>query len=375
MYTSHSSDTAPARHRASGPGPAVRALAALLLASSLAVAGCGASRDSGSDSAAARPGTQQKADGKAPAAGPDGAPAGPATGTEGAGGAAGAALGAGGDGSQGTPAAGAKRGSDKGTPSLSGVHIVRTASLTVRVKDVPKAVDEARASVTGAGGYVGSESTDRDTHGRERSRLVLRVPQEHYDEVLAALSGTGTLVSRSVEAEDVTDEVVDVDSRVSSQRASVARVRGLMDQATDLSDIVSPEGELSSRQADLESLLARQAALKDRTSLATVTLSLSSTASAKQPAPPAHGGTGFLDALEGGWHGLLTVLRWLAVVVGAVLPFAVPLALLLLLWTRVIRPRRARLFGPWRPQLAGARPPGDGNGSEQGGGDGHATAP
>ncbi len=68
-----------------------------------------------------------------------------------------------------------------------------------------------------------------------------------------------------------------MESRIKSQRASVARVRELMDRADKLSDVVTLEGELSGRQAELEALLARQASLKDRTSLATITLSLSET--------------------------------------------------------------------------------------------------
>ncbi len=103
------------------------------------------------------------------------------------------------------------------------------------------------------------------------------MPTEKYDEVLTSLQGAGKLLDRTARAEDVTDQVVDVESRIRSQRASVARVRELMDRATRLSDVVALEGELSSREADLEALLARQASLKDRTSLATITLSLSET--------------------------------------------------------------------------------------------------
>jgi hypothetical protein len=216
-------------------------------------------------------------------------------------------------------------------------HIIRTASLTVQVDSVPKALDAARADAEGAGGYVGNETTTRDEDGRERTRVVLRVPVERYDGVLAGLEGAGKLLERSAKAEDVTDQVVDVESRIKSQRASVARVRALMDQATKLSDVVTLEGELSSRQAELEALLARQASLKDRTTLATITLSLTETPvreSEREDDP------GFLDALAGGWHAFVTMLRWLAVALGAVLPFAAVAALLVLLWLRVMRPRR-----------------------------------
>jgi hypothetical protein len=245
--------------------------------------------------------------------------------------------------------AGAKEAAPGGTGSgaratapvkLPAQHIIRTASLTVQVEDVPKALEEARTSTEDAGGYIGNESTTRDGQGRERTRVVLRVPAGKYDAVMASLEGAGKLLDRSAKAEDVTDQVVDVESRITSQRASVARIRELMDRATKLSDVVTLEGELSTRQADLEALLARQASLKERTSLATITLTLSETPvkkEAKQDDDP-----GFLDALAGGWHAFVTMLRWLAVVLGAVLPFAAVAALLALLWLRVVRPRLPR---------------------------------
>ncbi|RDG33251.1 DUF4349 domain-containing protein, partial [Streptomyces corynorhini] len=165
-------------------------------------------------------------------------------------------------------------------------------------------------------------------------------PQDAYDAVLTELAGTGKLVARTSSAKDVTDQVVDVNSRVASQRASVARVRELMDRATRLSDVVALEGELSTRQADLESLLARQASLKDRTTLATITLRLSEApvrrAEGKDDAP------GFLDGLGGGWGALVATVRWIAVVIGAVAPFVAVSALLFALWRLLVRGRFPR---------------------------------
>ncbi|WP_328505904.1 DUF4349 domain-containing protein [Streptomyces sp. NBC_00391] len=216
-------------------------------------------------------------------------------------------------------------------------HIIRTATLTVRVKDVPTALDEARTTVENAGGFIGDESTTRDGKDRERTRVVLRVPSEKYDEVLTELEGTGKLIERRTKAEDVTDQVVDVDSRIKTQQASVARIRELMDRATKLSDVVTLEGELSSRQADLESLLAQQKSLKDRTSLATITLSLSETAVKKAVEDD---DPGFMDALAGGWNAFVAVFRWLGMALAAILPFALATALVLLLWFRFARSRR-----------------------------------
>lgn len=290
------------------PAPA---LAALLLAAALALTGCSAGDDaSGGSNSAADHGADDKAVSGEAAPGGTGSSSGAKT---------------------------------TAPPKLAASHIIRTASLTVQVKDVPKALEQARTGTENAGGYIGNETTTRDAEGHERTRVVLRVPVEKYDEVLAELEGTGKLLDRSAKAEDVTDQVVDVESRITTQRASVARIRELMDRATKLSDVVTLEGELSTRQADLESLLARQKSLKDRTSLATITLSLSETPvkkAAKDDDP------GFVDALAGGWRAFVTMLRWLAVAFGAVLPFAAVAALIVLLWLRVVRPRLPRRPAP-----------------------------
>lgn len=310
-------------------------MAGLLLAAALALTGCGGSAsDSGeassADKAAAQradapAGTEEAAGEAAGDAAQDGAPGGSA------------------DRSGGGSSAEGSRATAPPSNRSGTAHIIRTVSLTVQVEDAPKALDEARTATENAGGYIGDETTRRDGKGHEHTRVVLRVPVEKYDAVLTELEGAGKLVERRAKAEDVTDQVVDVESRIKTQRASVARIRELMDRATRLSDVVTLEGELSTRQADLEALLARQESLKDRTSLATITLSLSETPVER---PAKDDDPGFLDALAGGWGAFVTMLRWLAVALGAVLPFAAVAALGALLWLKAVRPRLPRRTRP-----------------------------
>ncbi|MFF3285828.1 DUF4349 domain-containing protein [Streptomyces sp. NPDC003023] len=310
-----------------------RTFAVLVLTASLGLAGCGAgaSDSSGDAKSAARPAEREAAEGAA-----------------GSGYAADeAATGAAADGRKGEGAA---------KPSAAQkAHVIRTATLEVEVANATKALAAARTTALDAGGHVENETTERVDETHVSSQVVLRVPQERYDAVLAELAGAGKLLSRKAGAEDVTDKVVDVESRIATQRASVARVRELMERATSLSDVVTLERELSSRQADLESLLAQQASLKDRTSLATITLTLlemeREEPSEKDDDP------GFLDALGGGWAALVTTLRWLAVVLGAVAPFAAVGAVLHAAWRWLVRPRLRRRPAPHaEPPAAHAGP-------------------
>ncbi|ELP64956.1 DUF4349 domain-containing protein [Streptomyces turgidiscabies] len=289
----------------------VQALAGILLVASLALAGCSGGADDASSSS----------DGAAAARGADSGALEDQAASE-------SKPGGKGGGAQASTA----------PQAATGPHIIRTVSVSVQVKNVPKALAKVRATAENVGGFVGSETTTLDEEeGAENTDVVLRVPVAEYERVLDALEGTGKLLHREAKATDVTDQVVDVESRITTQRASVNRIRELMDRATKLADVVTLEGELSSRQADLESLLARQASLKDRTSLATINVSLS-----ENPAEESDkdDDPGVLDALAGGWNAFVSMLRWIVVALAAVLPFAAVAALLVFVWLRLTRARR-----------------------------------
>ncbi|MGW4031142.1 DUF4349 domain-containing protein [Streptomyces sp. NPDC004838] len=318
-----------------------RAFAALVIAASLALAlaGCGAGDSSDSDTKAA---TREEAAVQDPGTGPgSGRNDTDGNDTDGSDGAATDEKTAGAPPSTGPDGAGGSQRKSSVSPS----HVIRTAELSVEVKDAEKALTSAREAAEKAGGHVADETTEYlDTTGDESpmtSRIVLRVPQERYAEVLAELAKGGKLLSRKADAEDVTDQVVDVQSRIATQRASVARVRELMDRADKLSDVVTLESELSKRQAELESLLAQQASLKDRTALSTITLKLSEPEAGNEKKEK-DDDPGFLDALGGGWDALTATVRWIGIVFGAVFPFAVVLGALYAVWRWLIRPRFAK---------------------------------
>ncbi|MEV7560195.1 DUF4349 domain-containing protein, partial [Streptomyces sp. NPDC089795] len=256
-------------------------------------------------------------------------------------------------------AAGSSTSKNAAPPVAVRPNVIRTATLGIETADVQKTLAAARTAADDAGGYVGNESTKRGEDGRMTSTVTLRVPGERYDAVLGAMEGSGKLLHRKVDAQDVTEKVADIGSRVASQQASVARVREMMGKASALSEVVMLESELSRRQSDLESLLAQQTALKDQTSLGTITLEVS-----EPPAKPEAAKKEkkkeptFLGALGGGWDVFTKVVRYLTVAVGAVLPFVLTAVVGLLLFRayrrwRPAAPKPAPV--PWRATVPAAR--------------------
>jgi uncharacterized coiled-coil protein SlyX len=207
--------------------------------------------------------------------------------------------------------------------------LIRTAELSVRVDDPRAAAQRAGDIAVDSGGSVSAErSSGQD--GRREATLLLRVPPERFETAVAALAGLGEEQSRSLATEGVSDQVVDLESRLATQRASVERVRALLAQAENLGEVVQIEGELTRRTADLESLQARLAALTERVQMSTITLHLY----AGQSAAAGDDLAGFTDGVRAGSAAFLATARVLAATVGALLPF-VPLALLAALGWRL----------------------------------------
>ncbi|GLY90717.1 DUF4349 domain-containing protein [Actinoallomurus iriomotensis] len=199
--------------------------------------------------------------------------------------------------------------------------IVYTADLTMRSGDVTGAAGRAKSVVAAAGGYVGNENATENPGSRPSATITFKIPSARYQGVLDQLASSliGTRVSLRQQADDVTQEVADVDSRVKSAKATLASFRKLLDKASDVDDIVQLEQEIASRESDLESLQARQKSLASQTSYATVTLRLEGTTPTRREH---HRSTGFSGGVSSGWHAFTVFVKGLALVVGWLLPFA-----------------------------------------------------
>jgi chromosome segregation ATPase len=147
--------------------------------------------------------------------------------------------------------------------------------------------------------------------------VTLTVPPGVLPAVLHELSMLGQEKSRSESTQNVTGEVIDVDTRVSNLTKMIDALEQLYDPThRKLSELVDLEQQISDRESELESLQAQQRALRAQTDTATVTLTVQTKA-----APHRHVG-GFLGGLRHGWHAFLRGADALAIALGAVLPFA-----------------------------------------------------
>jgi hypothetical protein len=225
--------------------------------------------------------------------------------------------------------------------------VVYRGDITVRVKDVALAVSRAEGFTTGVDGLVFGEetSTEPARKGPSRATMTLKVPPTQFRPVLNQLGALGKQLSRAQTAEDVTAKAVDIESRLRSQRSSVARLQALLGKATTVGAIVQVEGELARREADLEALEAQQKSLDELVDLATINVTF--LAPEVKAAPPVEeDDLGFLAGLRGGLTALLVVVVVTLTAAGALLPFVITLALVGVPAWLVLRSRRRSAPAP-----------------------------
>jgi hypothetical protein len=205
-----------------------------------------------------------------------------------------------------------------------GSDIIYTAQLTVRAANVSSAAARAAQITEGVGGYVSNEtaSADPDHPSQAIATVQLKIPVASYPAILGQLAGgLGTQLSLQEQAQDVTQQVADVNSQVTSDQAAIVQLRALLSHAGSVGDLLDVQNQINNEESALEAMQAQQRALSHETTYATVTLTILGPKAKPVPhrtkAPPSLAG-----GLGAGWHALKVSLSWALAFLGAIAPFA-----------------------------------------------------
>ncbi len=209
------------------------------------------------------------------------------------------------------------------------VKTIRTAALTVEI--VKGAYNEAYSTVSlaaeGVGGYI-SDSRSSSSEGRITSGTVtIRIPNSSYADVMSRLQEIGNVTSISEQAQDVTEEYVDLESRIRNLRAQEAVYLNLMAKAQTIEESISVQRELSVIQEQIEQLTGRKNYLDNHVQFSTIQVTLTEPGVEEVVNGD---GWGFVDALSDAAHGLVDGLSAVIRFTGDALVYVVILALIAL---------------------------------------------
>lgn len=210
----------------------------------------------------------------------------------------------------------ARDGKVDGSATTQEQSVIRTAYVNLTVEDVGRSTRDVHTLVGQRHGLISAE--DSQVNGDANySTMTVQVPAAVLDSFIAEVSSLGTVESVSVNAQDVTTQVVDLDARIQVLQTSIDRMAVLLAQAEQIDDLLAIETQLSSRQAELDSLTAQRAWLGDQVAMSSVTISLAPTTTLTDI-----DAAGFLSGLRSGWAAFVSAIAVGVTALGFLLPFA-----------------------------------------------------
>ncbi|MFT4030770.1 MAG: DUF4349 domain-containing protein, partial [Protaetiibacter sp.] len=208
--------------------------------------------------------------------------------------------------------------------SLEEQALVITGTVTITAEDPIAAAEEATRIADAAGGRVDARNETAPRDGAAASAvLTLRIPAGRLEEVREQLKGLGSVDETAFQTVGVGNRQRDLDARITTLRATLARYTAWLENATTTDELLSLEAAIAERQTELESLEAQQRELTDQVAMSTITLTLRSEALA----PPPDGPANFWEGLAVGWNAFAGFWAAVAVALGVGLPWLVTLGI------------------------------------------------
>ncbi len=180
-------------------------------------------------------------------------------------------------------------------------QVHKEASIGVQVANPEAASDTVETRVKEAGGFVATNTLNTVNDGLKSAEMTVKVPVGQFETVLAQIAKLGSVQSKNVTGEDITDKSSDADQTENILETDV------QNSETRLKAL-GPKARWSDQQAirDLRTQLAQARArlllLKRMAALSTITIDLSQTPKPGAPTPVTNG---FLDGLKGNTHDAL----------------------------------------------------------------------
>ena len=203
-------------------------------------------------------------------------------------------------------------------------QVIKTADMSLRVENATSAAEALGDIADFYGGYVSSSSVYDsyyyESDVRKQGYVNIRVPADELDATLDEIKTLGEIQSESSSAQDVTEEYIDLNARLSILEKQETRLLEILDMATTVQDVLDVEKELGRVRGEIESLQGRLNYLDSRIDLATVNVYIT------EPVPIG-GSLGIRDAISDAVQGFILSVRGIIIFIGYVLPVVIVLSI------------------------------------------------
>jgi len=158
--------------------------------------------------------------------------------------------------------------------------IVRNGDMSLVVEDVTDARNEIAQLAVRLGGWVVLSQISGEEE-EMRGWISIRVPDETFDQALTELRGLAVRVtSESTSSQDITEEYVDLQSRLKNAEATESQYLALLEKAVTVEDTLKIYGALTQIRYEIEQIKGRMQYLERISAMSLISIDLRPVATA-----------------------------------------------------------------------------------------------
>ncbi len=152
--------------------------------------------------------------------------------------------------------------------------IIRDGRMGMKVPDLEKAKQNTDILVKANGGYYAGESLS-NTDYESSYHLKIRIPAGHFDQFITGLEGGENEVTfKEIDARDVTDQFIDLETRLENKKEYLLRYRELLNRAGTIKEILEIEEKIRVLEEEIESTTGRLKYLADLVDFSSLDLTI-----------------------------------------------------------------------------------------------------
>ncbi|WHY79174.1 DUF4349 domain-containing protein [Neobacillus sp. WH10] len=165
--------------------------------------------------------------------------------------------------------------SDTANIEIPNQMVIYKADLQLRVKKFDQTVRSLEEKAQKYGGYIAESTVTKEGKEQLSGSLTIRVPQKHFQNFLHEAEGQAAeVLQRNITGQDVTEEYVDLESRLKSKKVVEERLMTFMNSAAKTEDLLKISADLAAVQEEIETIQGKMKFLENQTSLSTVNITL-----------------------------------------------------------------------------------------------------
>jgi hypothetical protein len=160
------------------------------------------------------------------------------------------------------------------SPYQQGRLIIKNGEMALLVANTDRALDQATSVAVDTGGYIVASKTWLE-NGFKYAQMTLGVPVDQFEVAQRRLRQLAVEVQNdTASGQDVSDEFVDLQSRLNNQEATAARIREFLKDAKTVEEALNVNAQLTEVENEIEQIKGRMNYLKDRAAFSTLAVTL-----------------------------------------------------------------------------------------------------